>query len=280
MVEADIKGFCDRMEQDWMIRRWAERIEERALLGLIRKWLQAGRLDPTGAILQPVTGTPQGGGVSPVLANGYLHYVLDLGFAKVVKPQCRGEACRLRYAEDYGCAVADQGEAARFYAALGPRLEQFGRAVATAKTRLLPFRRPPSPGPSSLEFLGFEFRWGPDRAGQAQLQRRPARPKLRASLPRCTQWGRENRQRRLRVLFKQLHGKLRGYDHYYGVHGNSASRKQFFEGARRIRLKWLKRRSPRRRYNWQGCKAIVERCKVERPRLVGQPKTRRATAMA
>jgi len=82
------------------------------------------------------------------------------------------------------------------------------------------------------------------------------------------------------VLFKQLHGKLRGYDHYYGVHGNSASRKQFFEGARRIRLKWLKRRSPRRRYNWQGCKAIVERCKVERPRLVGQPKTRRATAMA
>jgi hypothetical protein len=242
--------------------------------------LQAGILDTTGAILHPVTGTPQGGVVSPVLSNGYRHYGLDWWVEKVVKPQCRGEACLLRYADDYICAFEYQEEAERFYAALGPRLEKFGLTLATEKTRILPFSRQPSPGPSSFEFLGFEFRWGQDRAGKAHLKRRTARPKRRASLPCFTQWCRENRQRRLRGLCKQLHGKLRGYYHYYGGHGNRASRKQFFDGARRIRLKWLTRRSQRRSYNWQGFKAIVEHFKVERPRIVGHPRTRRATAMA
>lgn len=280
VVEADIKGFFDSVDHDWMIRMLGERIDDRAFLGLIRKWLQAGILDTTGAIIPPVTGTPQGGVVSPVLSNVYLHYVLDLWFEKVIKPQCRGEACLLRYADDYICAFEYQEEAERFYAALGPRLEKFGLALAPEKTRILPFSRQASPGPSSFEFLGFEFRWGLDRAGKAHLKRRTARPKLRASLQRFTQWCQENRHRRLRVLFQQLNGKLRGYYHYYGVHGNSASLKQFFDGALRILLKWLNRRSQRHSYNWQGFTAILERFKVERPRIVGQPKRRKAPAMA
>ena len=109
VVEADIKGFFDNMDHDWLIRMLAERIDDRAFLGLIRKWLRAGILDTTGAILHPVTGTPQGGVVSPVLSNVYLHYVLDLWFEKVIKPQCRGEACLLRYADDYICAFEYQG---------------------------------------------------------------------------------------------------------------------------------------------------------------------------
>jgi len=280
VVEADIKGFFDNMDHDWMIRMLEERIEDRAFLGLIRKWLRAGILDTTGAIIHPVTGTPQGGVVSPVLSNVYLHYVLDLWFEKVIKPQCRGEACLLRYADDYICAFEDQAEAERFYAALGPRLEKFGLTLAAEKTRILPFRRQQPTGQGSFEFLGFEFRWGWDRAGKAHLKRRTARAKLRASLPRFTQWCQENRQRRLRMLFKQLNSKLRGYYHYYGVHGNSASLKQFFDGALRILLKWLNRRSQRHSYNWQGFTAILEHFKVERPRIVGYPKTRRATAMA
>jgi len=280
VVEADIKGLFDNMDHHWMIRMLEERIEDRAFLGLIRKWLRAGILDTTGAIIHPVTGTPQGGVVSPVLSNVYLHYVLDLWFEKVIKPQCRGEACLLRYADDYICAFEDQEEAERFYAALGPRLEKFGLTLAAEKTRILPFRRQQPTGQGSFEFLGFEFRWGWDRAGKAHLKRRTARAKLRASLQRFTQWCKENRHRRLRMLFKQLNSKLRGYYHYYGVHGNSASLKQFFDGALRILLKWLNRRSQRHRYNWQGFKAIIEHFKVERPRIVGYPKTRRATAMA
>jgi RNA-directed DNA polymerase len=280
VVEADIKGFFDTMDQDWMVRRLAERIEDRAFLGLIRKWLRAGILDTTGAILHPVTGTPQGGVISPVLSNVYLHYVLDLWFEKVIKPQCRGEACLLRYADDYICAFEYQEEAERFYAALGPRLEKFGLTLAAEKTRILPFCRQQPPGQGRFEFLGVEFYWGQDRAGKAHLKRRTARAKLRASLQRFTQWCRENRHRRLRELFKQLNVKLRGYYNYYGVHGNSASLQQFFAGALRILLKWLNRRSQRPSYNWQGFKAILEHFKVERPRIVGYPKMRKATAMA
>jgi len=147
VVEADIKGFFDTMDQEWLVRMLAERIDDRAFLGLIRKWLRAGILDTTGAILHPVTGTPQGGVVSPVLSNVYLHYVLDLWFEKVIKPQCQGEACLLRYADDYICAFESKAEAERFYAALGPRLEKFGLTLAAEKTRILPFHRHQPPGP-------------------------------------------------------------------------------------------------------------------------------------
>jgi hypothetical protein len=209
-----------------------------------------------------------------------LHYVLDVWCEKVIKPQCRGEACLLRYADDYICAFEYQAEAERFYAALGPRLEKFGLALATEKTRILPFSRQQPTGQGRFEFLGFEFRWGQDRAGKAHLKRRTARAKLRTSLQRFTQWCQENRHLRLSVLFARWNTKLRGYYNYYGVHGNSLSLKQFFDGALRILLKWLNRRSQRRSYSWQGFTAILERFKVERPRLVGHLKTRKAPAMA
>jgi RNA-directed DNA polymerase len=279
VVEADIKGFFDTMDHDWVIRMLAERIDDCAFLGLIRKWLRAGILDTTGAILHPVTGTPQGGVVSPILSNVYLHYVLDLWFERVIKPQCRGEACLLRYADDYICAFEHKAEAERFYAALGARLEKFGLTLAAEKTRILPFHRHQPPGQERFEFLGFEFYWGRDRAGRAHLKRRTACAKLRASLQRFTQWCKENRHRRLRELFKQLNGKLRGYYQYYGVHGNSASLQQFFDRAVRILLKWLNRRSQRPSYNWQGFKALLEHFKIARPRIVGYPKMSKAAIL-
>jgi hypothetical protein len=129
-----------------------------------------------------------------------------------------------------------------------------------------------------LAFLGVEWDWGQERAGKAHLKRRPARAKLRASLRRFTQWCRENRQRRLRELFQQRNGKLRGYYQYYGVYGNSRRLQPFFDGAVRILLKWLTRRSQRPSYPWQGCRALLEHFKIERPRIVGYPRMRKATA--
>ena len=174
------------------------------------------------------------------------------------------------------CAFEDQADAERFYSVLGQRLEKFGLELSGAKTRIIPFSRHRQAGKTSFEFLGFEFRWGKDRKGKDHLKRRTARKKLRSALKRFTAWGKENRHHRLPELFKRLNAKLRGYYNDYGVHGNAASLKEFFNKAMRIDLKRLNRRSQRHSSTWQGFTAVLEHCKVARPRIVGRPKTRQA----
>ena len=275
MGEADIKQCFDTIDQDWMGRRLAERLDDSALLRWIRQWLKAGVLATNGTVRHPVTGTLQGGTVSSVLAKVCLHYVLEV-WEKGVKRHCRGEACLLRYADDCVCAFADQTDAERFPRVLGQRLEKFGLERSAAKTRIMPFRRHRLAGQTSFAFLGCEFRWGKARKGQEPLKRRTARQKLRASLQRFTAWCKANRHLRLPVLVQRLNAKRRGYYNYYGVHGNAASLLECFNKARRIVLQWRNWRSQRHSYTWPGYTAVLERFKVARPRIVGRPKTRRA----
>ncbi len=279
VVEADIKGFFDHIDHNWMLRMLAERIDDRALLRLIRKWLKAGVLEADGKVVHPAMGTPQGGIVSPILANVYLHYALDLWFQRVLKPRCRGEACLIRYADDFVCAFEKKEDAQRFYREVRERIRKFGLEVVAEKTRVIAFSRL-EPGNGSFEFLGFEFRWGNDRSGREHLKRRTSRKKLRSSLKGFTDWCKENRHLKLRVLFEQLNSKLRGYYNYYGVHGNYGSLKQFFSSAMRILMKWLNRRSQRRSYNWSGFTAVLQHFQVKRPRVVGRPRVRLATLAA
>ena len=274
MVEADIKQFVDPIDQDWMGRMLAERIDDGALRRLLRKWLKAGGLDTDGQVLHPVTGTVQGGTVSPILAHVCLHYGLDWWCEKVVKRHGRGEAGLIRDADEFVCACEDQADAERCYNVLGQRLEQFGLELSGAKTRIIPCSRHRLAGQTSVALLGFEVRWGKDRKGQDHLKRRTARKKLRTSVKRFTAWCKENRHLRLPVLFKRLNAKLRGYYHYDGVHGNAASLKEFCNSAIRILRKWLNRHRQRHRYTWPGNKEVLARFTVARPRIVGRPKTR------
>jgi RNA-directed DNA polymerase len=278
VVEADINGFFDNIDHAWMMRMVAERIEDRALLWLIKKWLKAGVLDTDGQVRHPVTGTPQGGIIAPLLAHVYLHYAVARWFAKVVKHQGRGEACLIRYADDFVCAFERQEEAERGYAMLGQRLGKCGLELSADKTRVVPFSRQPPAPKTSCAFLGFECRWDKDRVGKAHVTRRTARKKLRNSLKRFTQGCRENRHRRLGVLLARLNAKLRGYYNDYGVPGNFASLKQFFSQALGILKKWLNRRRHRRSYNWAGYTELLAHFKIDRPRIVGRPKTRMATS--
>jgi RNA-directed DNA polymerase len=280
VVEADIQGFFDAIDHAWMIRMVAERIDDRALLRLIKKWLKAGILDTDGKVRHPVTGTPQGGTVSPILANVDLHYALDLWCERVVKQPCRGEACLIRYADDFVCACERQPEAERFYTMLGQRLGTCGLARSAEKTRVMPCSRQPPAPKTSFAFLGFECRWDKDRAGQDHITRRTARKKLRNSLKRFTPWCREHRNLRLGVLLARLHAKLRGYYNDYGVPGNFAGLKPFFSQALRILKKWLNRRSQRRSYNWAGYNELRAHFNIERPRIFGRPQTRVAASKA
>jgi hypothetical protein len=228
-----------------------------------------------GAGRRPTAARPHGAALRP-----YLHYVLDLWFQKVVKPRCRGEACLIRYADDFVCAFEYQEEAEGFYRALDRRLGKFGLELSAEKTRVIPFSRYRQAGKTSFDFLGFEFRWGKDRGGKPHVKRRTSRQKLRNSLKNFTVWCKGNRNLRLDVLFKRLNAKLRGYYNYYGVIGNYASLKQFFDQAMRILMKWLNRRSQRCSYNWQGFLELIEHFNTERPRIVGRPRRRRAASTA
>jgi len=274
VVEADIKGYFDHIDHEWLTRMLEERIDDRALMRLIKKWLKAGILDTDGKVIHPVTGTPQGGIVSPILANVYLHYALDLWFHKVVRKHRRGEACLIRYADDFVCAFQYQADAERFYEALGKRLGKFGLELSAEKTRIIAIHRDPPTGKGRFQFLGFEFYWGKDRSGKPHLKRRTSRKKLKNSIRRFTEWCKKNRNLKTRALFRRLNAKLRGYYNYYGVSGNYDSLKQFFYQVKRILFKWLNRRSQRRSYNWEGFDQLLEHYRIEQPRIKRRYKTR------
>jgi group II intron reverse transcriptase/maturase len=280
VVEADIQGFFDNIQHDWMVEMLKERVEDGAFLRLIQKWLVVGVLDTNGQVLHPVTGTPQGGIVSPVLANVYLHYALDLWFQKVMKPLCKGEACLIRYADDFVCAFEYQAEAERFHQMLGERLGKFGLALSAEKTRIIRFSSQGPLGNSSFDFLGFEFRWGRDRAGKPRVKRRTARKKLKKSWLLLAVWCRAKRDLLEKDLFRELNAKLRGYYNYYGVIGNFRSLNRFFQVAMRLLYKWLNRRSQRKSVTWAEFRVLLHLHGVEYPRIVERPRLRPVASAA
>lgn len=278
VVEADVKGFFDHMDHAWLLDMLRVRIDDRAFLHLIRKWLKAGILETDGQVIHPETGTPQGGTVSPVLANVYLHYALDLWFDKVVKAHCRGEARLCRYADDWVCAFRFQDDAERFYRVLPKRLAKFHLQVAPEKTHLLRFSRFHPGMRRRFTFLGFEFFWMPDRHGVPRVTRRTARQKLQAARRRITEWIKQHRHLPGRDFFQRLNARLRGHYNYYGVRGNSGALHRFFNWAMACTFKWRNRRGGKRRsYTWEQFTQILDRVKIVRP-CITEVKRRRVFA--
>ncbi len=268
VVEADIKGFFNNMDHDWLLRMLEQRIDDRAFLGLIRKWLKAGILETDGKVIHPETGTPQGGIISPILANVYLHYALDLWFEKIVKPHCRGEATIIRYADDWVCAFQYKGDAERFYKVLPKRLSKFGLEVATDKTRLLRFSRYQLGLQRRFTFLGFEFYWKEGRNGKPCVARRTAPKKLQAACRRIKDWIKRNRHLRGKEFFRGLNRRLRGHYNYYGIIGNSQAIDRFYFWSLRCTFKWLNRRGGQRKsYDKEHFKVILKHVGIARPRI-------------
>ena len=267
LVEADIRGFFDRIDHERLIDLLKRRIDDEPFLRLIRKWLKAGILERDGQVIHPEMGSPRGGIISPMLANIYLHYALDVWFEETVKAHCRGAVYLCRYADDFICAFEYEDDAERFYRVLGARLGSFGLEVAEEKTNLLKFSRRDWKQSGTFEFLGFEFRWGRGRWGKPAIKRRTARKKYRAALVSFQEWCREHCRMRKEEFFAALNAKLRGYYHYYGIRGNFDSIDDFFYQVTRMLYRQLNRRSQRRSYNWKGFAELIKVFKLARPHI-------------
>lgn len=267
VVEADIKGFYDNLDHNWLIQMLEQRIADRKMIRLIRKWLKAGILEPDGQRVHPVTGTPQGGIVSPILANVYLHYALDLWFVRVFKRKSSGRCFLIRYADDFVAGFQFQSDAQAFEQILPGRLGKFALEVEPTKTGMHRFSRHQIATGGNFDFLGFTFRWQLGRSGRPIVARTTAKKKFRASLASFTEWIKDARNWPRREMFKALRRKLAGYWNYYGVHGNSYQLKSMWSQVYLLLFRWLNRSSQRRDFTMRGLSEALKAHAVPMPRI-------------
>jgi len=261
VLEVDIKSFFDSLDHGQLRRTLDQRVCDGVLRRMIDKWLAAGVME--GAEWsQPDAGTPQGGVVSPLLANIYLHDAVDRWFAREVKPRLVGRAFMVRYADDLVMVFANERDARLVTDALRGRLAQYGLTLHPTKTRLLYFRPPSGRQPSqhetgSFDFLGFTHFWGRTRRSSWAVKRKTAGSRFSRALKRVTHWLRVHRHEPVAWQHKQLVRKLRGHDNYYGIAGNSKSLSCFRHEVTRSWRKWLARRSNRARMTWERFQRVV-----------------------
>ena len=257
IVEADIKGFFDNINHDWLIKFLEHDIADRKLIDIIKRFLKAGVMEE-GKYYSTLVGTPQGSGMSPVLANIYLHYVLDIWFELRVKKQSKGEAYLVRYCDDFICCFQYESDAKEFYDELQNRFKKFGLELAMEKTKILEFgrfarhnRKVKGMGkPETFDFLGFTFYCGED--GTKTFYRtkvKSSKAKVRKKLLEIKEWLKMCRHYKITDLIKRINQILIGYYHYYGVTDNLKSIDSFRSRVVYLLYKWVNRRGQRNSYN-------------------------------
>jgi RNA-directed DNA polymerase len=264
VYEADIRKFFDTLDHGHLRSFLDLRVRDGVIRRQIDKWLKAGVLEEEQLVC-PKTGTPQGGVISPMLANIFLHEVLDKWFEQVVKPRMKGKAFLIRFADDFVMVFREEDDARKVEEVLPKRLGRFGLAVHPEKTRMVRFR-PPSggseddgPGERSFDLLGFTHYWGKSRKGNWVVKRKTAKDRFSRGLKRIGQWCRKSFHLDVADQHKALTLKLKGHYQYYGITGNSHRLKAFWLGVRRLWRKWLGRRSQRSDLSWESFVRLEKR---------------------
>ena len=258
VVDADVKSFFDRLNQDWLLKFLEVRISDKRILRLIWRILKSGVMED-GLVQSSEEGTPQGGSLSSLLSNIYLHYVLDLWFERRFKVDCRGEAYLYRFADDFLVCFQSQSEAREFLKQLRQRLEKFGLELSASKTKLVRFGRSAQEEakrggkkPGTFDFLGFTHYCGTTRHGYFKVKRRTSRKKFRAKLQEHKAWLRQNRHRyKSGEILRMAKRKLVGHLRYYAITDNRRMCRAYRDQYTKWLFKWLNRRSQRRSYNWE-----------------------------
>jgi RNA-directed DNA polymerase len=275
IVEVDIQKFFDTLDHRHLREFLGRRVRDGVLLRLIGKWLNAGVME-NGSVSYPDSGSPQGGVISPMLSNIYLHYVLDEWFEREVKPRLKGRAHPIRYADDFVIGFTDEQDARRVMEVLPRRFGRYGLKLHPEKTRLVPFRQP-SPrrhsgnnrgggsggdrdnGPGSFDFLGFTHIWALSQRGHWVIKQRTAASRLRRAVRSIAQWCRFNRHLSVAEQHEVLSQKVRGHFAYYGITGNSTSLSRFRTAVVNCWRKWLSRRNRQRSLNWEAFRRLQAR---------------------
>ena len=270
VLEVDVRKFFDTVDRAHLREILRQRVRDGVLLRLIGKWLNAG-VQEDGQISHPAAGTPQGGVISPLLANIYLHEVLDTWFERIVKPRLHGQALLIRYADDFVVLFSDEMDARRVMDVLPKRFGKYGLTLHPDKTRLIDFRRPPYRGgggghrPGTFDLLGFTHHWAKSRRGSWVVKQKTAKDRRSRTLRGIAQWFRRNLHRPVDQQHYVLSMKLRGHYAYFGVTGNVWSLWALRRDVQRIWRKWLSRRSQRGRTSWERMNRLLERYPLPRP---------------
>lgn len=274
IVDADIKGFFDHVNHDWLLEMLKLNISDTNILNLINKYLKAGILDK-GEYFETDEGTAQGNIISPLLANIYMHYVLVQWYNVVVKPNSKGETFLVVYADDFITGFQYEWEAKAYYEALKLRMAKFGLSLEESKSRLIEFGRFARQNrakkglgkPETFNFLGFTFYCGKTRDGRFSVQLKTNSKKFRQKLKDLKIWLYDNRTMRLKELIKMLNKKLIGHYQYYGVSSNSRMTANYLHRAKQLLFKVLNRRSSRKSYLWDTFLEMLKTYPLAKPKV-------------
>lgn len=268
VLEADIQSFYDDLDRSQLRSFLDRRVRDGVIRRALDKWLKAGVMEG-GTLSHPTTGTPQGGVISPLLSNVYLHEVLDTWFEAVVKPRLQGAALLIRFADDFVLVFQLESDARRMLEVLPKRFGKYGLSLHPDKTRLVRFERPgppegsgrtqPHETPRSFDFLGFTHFWERSRRGRWMVKRKTSSDRITRFLRRINEWCRGNRHAPLDWQHAHLLSKLRGHGGYYGITGNSLSLSSVHQRAKLIWRKWLSRRSRQPSMPWKKFQLLLKR---------------------
>lgn len=273
IYEVDIRGFFDSLDHRHLRELLDLRVRDGNLRRMIDKWLNAGVLHLDGRTEYSEIGTPQGGVISPLLANVYLHYVLDVWFEEVVKPRLKGKAYLVRFADDFVLVFEEYEDAVKIQGVLPKRFGKYGLTLHPEKTRLVAFRRPrkdtvENRTAGTFDFLGFTHYWGRSRTGYWVIKRKTMKSRMTRGAKAIADWCRKHRHDDVSEQHRTLCQKVRGHYQYYGITGNWESLKDFLSEVERTWRKWLNRRSQNARMYWPKFKRLLERYPLPQPKIV------------
>lgn len=273
ILDADVCGYFDNISRSLLREFIQRRVNDGGILRLIGKWLNAGVVE-AGTLTYPDRGTPQGGVISPMLSNIFLHYVLDEWYVRDVAPRLKGRSFLIRFADDFIIGFELEEDARRVMDVLPKRFNRFELTIHPEKTVLVEFRPPPlrktsDGGKGTFDFLGFTHFWAKSRRGYWVIKRKTIGKRLRRFMKAIWQWCRENRHEDIQEQYETLCSKLRGYYQYYGIRGNFKMIEVVFEHTARAWRYWLSRRSQRSQISWEKfTRTLREKLPLPKPRIV------------